>query len=416
MNIYAWIILTTLLVKYFIDVVSRWLNLRSLDPNIPDSFRDLYDPEKYALSQEYTRVTTRFHLVESTFQLILFLGFWFLNGFNWLDQIVRSFGFGPITTGLIYMGALALGGAILSLPFSIYSTFVIEERFGFNRTNVRTFILDRLKGLALLIVLGVPVMALVLWFFEKTGDWAWVYSCIFTTLFVAVVQFIAPRWLMPMFNKFTPLPDGDLKRAISEYANSVNFGFLDIFVIDASKRSNKANAFFTGFGRNKRIALFDTLVEQQTVPEVVSVLAHEIGHYQKKHVQIMLAVSILQTAFTFFLLSVFLKSRGLFDAFYMDQSSIYSGFVFFGLLYEPISFLLSVLFNVLSRRHEFQADQFSVLTLKDCENLISALKKLSLKNLSNLTPHPLFVFLNYSHPPLMKRIEAMRSNCEPLLE
>jgi len=259
-------------------------------------------------------------------------------------------------------------------------------------------------------------MALVLWFFEKTGDWAWVYSCIFTTLFVAVVQFIAPRWLMPMFNKFTPLPDGDLKRAISEYANSVNFGFLDIFVIDASKRSNKANAFFTGFGRNKRIALFDTLVEQQTVPEVVSVLAHEIGHYQKKHVQIMLAVSILQTAFTFFLLSVFLKSRGLFDAFYMDQSSIYSGFVFFGLLYEPISFLLSVLFNVLSRRHEFQADQFSVLTLKDCENLISALKKLSLKNLSNLTPHPLFVFLNYSHPPLMKRIEAMRSNCEPLLE
>ncbi|MGH9856914.1 MAG: M48 family metallopeptidase, partial [Acidobacteriota bacterium] len=310
MNAFGAIILLTILGKFFIDTLARWLNVRSLDPGAPPELRDLYDPAEYARSQEYARVNTRFHFLESGFHLVLFLAFWFLGGFNWLDQIVRSWGYGPILTGIIYIGILGLAGSLLSLPFDIYGTFVIEERFGFNRTTWRTFILDRLKGLLLAVVLGAPFLAVILWFFEAAGDLAWLYGWLFSTVFMLLIQFIAPIWLMPLFNKFTPLPDGELKDAISRYANSVGFAFKEIFVVDASKRSSKANAFFTGFGNNKRIALFDTLVEQQTMPEVVAVLAHEIGHYQKKHVPIMMAVNILHTFIIFYLLSFFLNSPG----------------------------------------------------------------------------------------------------------
>jgi STE24 endopeptidase len=407
MNIFGWIILITLLTKFAVDLISQWLNLRSLDPKVPESFADIYDPQKYAQSQEYTEITTRFHLIESAFHLLVLLLFWFLHGFDWLDQIVRSIGFGPITSGLIYIGALAFAGLLLGLPFRLYSTFVIEERFGFNRTNLRMFVIDYLKMLALGIVLGTPLLGFILWFFERTGSMAWVYSFIFATVFMMIVQFIAPRWLAPIFNKFTPLPDGELKTAISDYAAMVNFRFKDIYVMDASKRSSKANAFFAGFGRNKRIALFDTLVQQQTVPEVLAVLAHEIGHYKKHHVPIMISVTLAQTAVVFYLLSLFLKSRGLFEAFYMSEPSVYAGLLFFGLLYEPISSVLSLVFLILSRRHEYQADRFAVRTLKDGEHLASGLKKLSLANLSNLTPHVLYVFLHYTHPPLLKRIEAI---------
>lgn len=408
MNIFGAIILATVLGKFFLDMFARWLNVRALDPQVPPQFRDLYDPEKYAQSQEYTKVTTRFHLFESSFHLVIFLIFWFSGGFNWLDQIVRSWGYGSIVTGICYIFLLGLAGSVLSLPFDIYETFVIEEKFGFNRTTVRTFILDRLKGLLLAIGLGAPFLAMILWFFESAGDLAWLYAWLFATAFLLIIQFIAPVWIMPMFLKFTPLPEGELKQRIRDYAASVGFAFKDVYVVDASKRSSKANAFFTGFGKNKRIALFDTLVEQQTVPEVVAVLAHEIGHYQKKHVPIMMVVSILQSFVLFYLMSIFVSSPKLFEAFYMEKSSIYAGLLFFAMLYEPISFVLSIILNAVSRRHELQADQYAVSTLGDEQNLISALKKLSVKNLSNLTPHRLYAFLNYSHPPLADRIEHMR--------
>ncbi len=407
MNVFGVIILATVLGKFFVDMIARWLNLRSLDPHVPSQFRDLYDPEQYARSQEYTKVTTRFHLLESAIHLVIFLIFWFAGGFNWLDQIVRSWGYGSIVTGILYIFLLGLAGSLLALPFDLYGTFVIEEKFGFNRTTLRTFILDRLKGLFLAIVLGAPFLAMILWFFESTGDLAWLYAWLFATAFMLVIQFISPVLIMPLFLKFTPLPEGELKQAIRDYASSVGFSFKDVYVVDASKRSSKANAFFTGFGKNKRIALFDTLVEQQTMPEVVAVLAHEIGHYQKKHVPIMMAVSILQSFVLFYLMSLFLSSPELFEAFYMEKPSVYAGLLFFGMLYEPISFLLSIVMNALSRRHELQADEYAVKTLGEANHLIAALRKLSIKNLSNLTPHPLYVFLNYSHPPLAQRIERM---------
>jgi STE24 endopeptidase len=408
MNVFGVIILATVLGKFLLDMIARWLNIRALDPQVPPQFRDLYDPEKYAQSQEYTKVTTRFNLFESSFHLVIFLIFWFAGGFNWLDHIVRSWGYGSIVTGIFYVFLLGLAGSVLSLPFDVYETFVIEEKFGFNRTTVRTFILDRLKGVLLALGLGVPFLAMILWFFESTGNLAWLYAWLFATAFLLIIQFIAPVWIMPLFLKFTPLPDGELKQKIRNYAASVGFAFKDVYVVDASKRSSKANAFFTGFGKNKRIALFDTLVGQQTVAEVVAVLAHEIAHYQKKHVPIMLAVSILQSFVLFYLMSLFLSSPGLFEAFYMDKPSIYAGLLFFAMLYEPISFVLSIIMNAVSRRHELQADQYAVSTLGDEQNLISALKKLSVKNLSNLTPHPLYAFLNYSHPPLAQRVEQMR--------
>jgi STE24 endopeptidase len=408
MNVFGAIILATVLGKFFLDMIARWLNILALDPQVPPQFRDLYDPEKYAQSQAYTKVTTRFHVFETVFHLIIFLIFWFTGGFNWLDQIVRSWGYGSIATGICYIFLLGLAGTVLSLPFDLYETFVIEEKFGFNRTTLRTFILDRLKGLLLAVGLGVPFLAMILWFFESTGNLAWLYAWLFATAFILIIQFIAPVWIMPLFLKFTPLPDGELKQKIRDYAASVGFAFKDVYVVDASKRSSKANAFFTGFGKNKRIALFDTLVEQQTVPEVVAVLAHEIGHYQKKHVPIMMAVSILQSFILFYLMSLFVSSPRLFEAFYMDKPSVYAGLLFFAMLYEPISFVLSIIMNVVSRRHENQADQYAVSTLGEEQNLISALKKLSVKNLSNLTPHRLYVFLNYSHPPLTQRIELMR--------
>jgi STE24 endopeptidase len=407
MNIYQIIILATLLGKYFIDLISQWLNLKALRPELPEEFAGFYDAERYRKSQEYTRTRTRFHIIQSTCSLIVLLLFWFLGGFNTLDNIVRSWGLNRLLTGLCYIGLLALLSSILSIPFQLYSTFVIEERFGFNKTTLATFITDRLKGLALAVVLGGAVLAVILWLFDAAGPLAWLYCWIAVTVFSLLMQFIAPVWILPLFNKYTPLPDGELKSAIGEYAKSVHFGFRDIFVMDGSKRSSKANAFFTGFGKNKRIALFDTLIAEQSVPEIVAVLAHEVGHYKLKHIIVGTLITILHTGFLFFLLSFFIRSQGLVSAFYMEHVSVYAGVVFFGLLYEPVSFLLSIFLNMVSRHNEYSADRYSIRTTQQPEHLVTALKKLSVNNLATLTAHPLYVLLNYSHPPLLQRIKAI---------
>ncbi|GAA5522515.1 M48 family metallopeptidase [Aliifodinibius salicampi] len=408
MNIFAAIILVTLAIDFVLNLVADYYNLQSLDKGLPDEFSDVYDKETYEKSQSYTKERTKFGIFTSVFNLILLLVFWLAGGFNWLDEVVRSWELGVIWTGLVYIGILILAKSILSLPFSIYSTFVIEEKYGFNKTTPKTFVLDLLKGLALGIVLGGPLLAGILAFFTFIDQYAWLYAWGAVTAFTLFVQFVAPTWIMPIFNDFEPLEESDLRQKIRSYADKVNFAMEGVYVMDGSKRSSKSNAFFTGFGKNKRIALYDTLIENHTEDELVAVLAHEIGHYKKKHIIKNMGISILQTGIMFFLLSVFLNSQGLFDAFYMEQISVYAGLIFFGMLYAPIDMIVSVFMQVLSRKYEFEADEFASTTYQG-EPMINALKKLSKDNLSNLTPHPFYVFLNYSHPPVLQRIKAIRA-------
>ncbi|NBB77022.1 MAG: M48 family metalloprotease [Bacteroidetes bacterium] len=409
MNLFAIIILAAILADFILEAIADRLNLKSLTKELPEEFEDVYDEETYSRSQSYTRERTRFGFFTGTFDLLLLLGFWFAGGFNWLDQWARAFGYGPILTGLIFIGVLILAKSIISIPFSIYSTFVIEERYGFNKTTPKTFILDRIKGLFLTAVIGAPLLAGIIAFFEYGGQWAWAYAWGAVTLFSLVMQYVAPTWIMPLFNKFEPLKDQELKEAIESYAEKVDFPFEGVYVMDGSKRSSKSNAFFTGFGKNKRIALFDTLIEKQTNEELLAVLAHEIGHYKKKHIIKNMGISVIHTGILFLLLSIFLNVEGLFDAFYMEQMSVYAGLLFFGLLYTPVETILGIAMQALSRKYEYQADRFAAGTIQNPEWMVHALKKLSKDNLSNLTPHPFYVFLNYSHPPILQRIRAIRN-------
>ena len=409
MNIYAWIVLVALVGEFALSVVTSLLNIRAMSPTVPDEFRPTYDDKTYQRSQAYTRARTRFGLVHELVTLTALLLFWRLGGFDWLDRLCRGAGLGPIPTGLLFIGALVVGSTALGLPFRIYSTFVIEERFGFNRTTRRTFVLDRGKGLALGAVLGGGLLAAVLFFFEWAGPLAWLWCWGAVTGFTLTAQFVAPTWIMPLFNTFSPLDGGELKDALVDYARSTEFPLDGISVIDGSRRSAKANAFFTGFGSRKRIALFDTLIEKQTTHELVAIVAHEVGHYKRRHILKGLALSIAHTGALLWLLSLSLDQQGLFDAFSVSEPSVHAGLVFFGLVFTPIELVLSVLVNLMSRRYEFEADAFAADTTGNAEPMITALKKLSADGLSNLTPHPLQVFLHHSHPPVLERITALRA-------
>ena len=407
MNAFAIVILAALIGDYALNLFADALNLSRLRSEVPGPFKDVYDPEKYRKSQEYLRANTRFSRIVSTFDLAVLLVFWFSGGFQYVDGIVRFTGMGPLATGLAFVGVLILAKGVLSLPFAIYDTFVIEERFGFNRTTVKTFVMDRIKGVLLGVALGGPLLAAILWFFNYAGRFAWVYCWIAATVYTLFIHYIAPTWIMPLFNKFTELAEGDLKTAIFAYADSIRFPLNSVHVMDGSKRSRKSNAFFTGFGKNKRIVLFDTLVENHTVGELVAVLAHEMGHYKKKHILKGMLLGILETGLIFYLLSVFISSQGLFDAFFMEHISVYAGLVFFGMLFAPLEFFLGLVTLAISRKNEYEADRFAVTTTRARGPMIAALKKLSVDNLSNLLPHPLYVFLSYSHPPILDRIAAI---------
>lgn len=394
---------------FIVDFIANQLNLKTFLPDVPGEFKDVFSAEKYKKSQQYTKVNTNFSLLTGTFDFIVILVFWFAGGFGWVDHWIRSFGYEEVVSGLMFFAVLGVANYILSLPFSIYHTFVLEEKFGFNRTTVKTFILDQIKGMMLSIIIGGILLGLILWIFSTVGEQAWLYAAIAAILFIIIIQSVAPTWIMPLFNKFTPLEDGELRNSIENFARKVNFPLTGIFVMDGSKRSSKSNAFFTGFGKNKRIALFDTLIENHSVGELTGVLAHEIGHYKKKHIQLGMVISVFETAVMFYLFSLFLNNPDLSSAFAVENSSVYTSLVFFAMLYSPISMVLSLLGNILSRHNEFQADNFAVTNTGAPEEMVSALKKLSVDNLSNLTPHPFFVFLNYSHPPVLKRIEAIRN-------
>jgi STE24 endopeptidase len=409
MNIYAIIILTALCFDFILNLIADILNLGHLQPELPGEFSGVFDEASYRKSQEYTRVKTFFGIITSSFSLLVTLAFWFAKGFQYLDNFIRGWQLNALWTGLIYIGILLFFRSILFLPFSIYSTFVIEEKFGFNKTTLKTFITDILKGLFLSIVIGAPLLLGILAFFQYSGSLAWLFCWIATTVFSIILQFIAPTWIMPLFNKFTPLEDGELLQRIKAYTANVRFPHAGVFIMDGSKRSSKSNAFFTGFGKTKRIALYDTLVEKHTTPELIGILAHEIGHYKKKHIITNMILGILHAGVIFYLLSIFVRHTGLFQAFYVETPSIYAGLIFFGLLFTPLELVLSFFLSLRSRKNEYQADQYAVETTQESSSFISALKKLSHDNLSNLTPHPFYVMLNYSHPPVLQRIRAIKN-------
>jgi len=407
LNVFAVVVLAALLLEYGLGTAASLLNLRALDPAVPPAFRNVYDPERYRRSQQYTRVRTRFGLIASTIRLAALLVFWWAGGFAWLDRAIRALEAGPLLSGLLFIGALALAAGVLGLPFAYFSTFVIEERFGFNRSTRRTFWTDVMKSALLALVLGTPLLAAVLLLFERAGSIAWLWCWAVAACFTVLVQFVAPAWILPLFNKYRPLSDDDLRRRIFEYADRVGFPLRGLFVVDGSRRSTKANAFFTGLGRNRRIALFDTLIERHSADEIVAVLAHEIGHYKKRHVTQGLLVTIAHAGVVFFLLGLFLRQDGLYRAFGVGEPSVYAGLVFFGLLYTPIELVLGIAMNAWSRRNEYEADRYAAETTGRARDLAAALKRLSADALVNLTPHPVHVALHASHPPITERLARL---------
>ncbi|MFH1245297.1 MAG: M48 family metallopeptidase [Candidatus Omnitrophota bacterium] len=408
MNSYLAVILIILVGEYLLDLLVESLNVRSASSVLPEEFCGYYDAEKYQKSQDYLKENTVFSLIKGTIWTMITLVFILFGGFNFADNLARGFGFGYMLTGLIFAAVITLAAQLLNIPFSAYHTFVIEEKYGFNKTTIKTYVLDFIKSLILTVIIGGIIFSFVLWFFTQSGQAAWIYCWGAVTLLQLFLLFIAPVTILPLFNKFIPLEKGALKEAIERYAREQGFKFKGIFKMDASRRSSKANAFFIGFGRFRRIVLFDTLIEKLDVPELVSVFAHEIGHYKKRHILKNMLFSTAFTGLMFFILSLFMENPGLFAAFRMEKLSVYAGLFFFGFLYSPINVICSVWTHLLSRRYEYAADTFAVCSYREPEAFIRALKKLTVSNLSNLTPHPVKVFIDYSHPPILQRIKAIR--------
>ncbi len=403
-----YIIVAIILLDFIIDQVLDALNAKHFDDPVPEALRDVYNEEEYERSQRYKKTRYRFGLLSSTFSVLVLLAFLFLDGFAFVDSLARDITDHPIGTALIFFGIILLGSDLLSLPFSYYSTFVIEERFGFNKTSRKTFFLDKLKGWGMMILLGGGILALIIWFYQWAGDNFWWYAWALVAVFSIFLNMFYARLIVPIFNKQTPLPEGSLRNKIESYAQKEGFTLDKIFVIDGSKRSTKANAYFSGFGKEKRVTLFDTLINDLEEEEIVAVLAHEVGHYKKNHIIINMTVSILVTGFTLWLLSLFVGNPLLSEALGVAQPGFHIGLVAFGILYSPISEITGIIMNYLSRKFEYQADNFARNTYR-AQPLVSGLKKLSRNSLSNLTPHPAYVFVHYSHPPLYKRFRNLWS-------
>ncbi len=413
MNTLALIIVVSLFLLWNLELIATLLNLKTFPSTPPPELEGLMDQEKLDQARSYLTTNSRFDIIRASFSLAVLLAFWSLGGFHFVDDISRSLTENGILAGLIFLSALFLAQNLISTPFDWYETFVIEEKFGFNKSSPGTFVADRFKGLALSAVLGLPLAAGILWIFNEVPN-AWLWAWAFVTAFQLILTYLAPSLILPLFNKFTPMPNGELKEKIHALGVKCGFPLEGVFVIDGSKRSTKANAYFTGFGKHKKIALFDTLTEKSTTPELLAILAHEIGHFRLGHIRQRLVVGILQMALIFFLIGLATDPTGAFarqlhDAFGVAQISPQAGLVFFTILLEPASKLLSVLANAWSRKHEFEADAYAGESTGSPESLATALKKLSSDHLSHPSPHKLRVVLDYSHPPLLQRLKALLS-------
>ena len=402
-----YIIISIIVINFIIDKVLDTLNAKRYDDAIPEELNDVYDEAEYKKSQAYKKTNYKFGIYSSAFSIILTLGFLLLDGFEFVDNIARTYTENPIGIALIFFGIIMFCSDIISLPFSVYKTFVIEEKFGFNKTTIKTFILDKIKGLIMSAFLGGGILALIIWFYQQTQEQFWLYTWGIITVFTIFTNLFYAKLIVPIFNKQTPLEDGTLREQISEYAQSVGFSLKNIFVIDGSKRSTKGNAYFSGFGSEKRITLYDTLVKDLEEEEIVAVLAHEVGHYKRKHIIFNLVTSILLTGLMLFILSNFISNPLLSNALGVEIPSFHVGLIAFGMLYSPISEIIGLAMNYISRKFEYQADDYAKTTYK-AEPLITSLKKLSKNSLSNLTPHPSYVWMHYSHPTLLERVRNLR--------
>ncbi len=402
-----YIIIAIIIINFIIDKLIDALNAKHFNDKLPKELEDVYDDTEYKKSQNYKATRYKFGILTSTFSILLTLGFLWFDGFEFIDNIARSYSESPILIALIFFGVIMIGSDLLTTPFSYYSTFVIEEQFGFNKTTKKTFFLDKIKGWLMTAVFGGGVLALIIWFYNVTGTYFWLYAWGLVALFSVFMNMFYSKLIVPLFNKQAPLEEGALRDKISAYAETVGFKLNKIFVIDGSKRSTKANAYFSGFGSEKRVTLYDTLINDLDDDEIVAVLAHEVGHYKKKHIVFNLFASILLTGLTLYILSLFISNPLLSQALGVEIPSFHIGLIAFMLLYSPISEITGLIMNMFSRKFEYQADDYAKNTYK-APPLITSLKKLSKNSLSNLTPHPAYVFMHYSHPTLLQRIKNLR--------
>ncbi len=405
MTIFSLIILI-LVVSFLINQALDFLNAKHFSDPLAAELEDIFDEDEYKKSQRYKKERYKFGILISSISVIATLLFFFLDGFAFVDGLARSVSHNEIVIALVFFGIIMIASDIMSTPFSYYSTFVIEENYGFNKTSRKTFFLDKLKGWLMGAIIGGIILAAIIWFYKSTGKNFWLYAWGIITIFTVFMNMFYARLIVPLFNKQLPLEEGTLRSQIETYALKVGFTLDKIFVINGSKRSTKANAYFSGFGSEKRVTLYDTLIKDLNEEEIVAVLAHEVGHYKRNHIIINLFAGIITTGFTLWLLSLFIGNPILSEALNVSQPSFHIGLVAFGVLYSPISSITSLLMNYLSRKFEYQADNYAKNTYA-APPLISGLKKLSKNSLSNLTPHPLYVFAHYSHPTLLQRFRNL---------
>lgn len=399
-------ILIVLIVNFVFERWLDYLNVKSWSTELPPELYGIYNEEKYQKSQEYQKATHRFTLVTESLGFIAILTIFITGGFGWLDGIIRLQVSNPIFIALLFFAILGLITEIFTLPFSLYDTFVIEAKFGFNKTTKCIFFLDKMKGLIISAIAGGLILCLIVWIYLIAGNLFWLYSLIVIAIFSVFMAMFYSSIIVPLFNKQTPLAEGDLKNAISAFSIKAGFILDNIYVIDGSKRSTKANAYFSGLGKKKRIVLYDTLISELKTEEIVAVLAHEIGHYKKHHIYLGLFFSLMSTAVMLYLFSLVSSYHAFAQVLGSEVPSFQLAIISFGILYSPLSMIIGLGMNYSSRKHEYQADRFAAEKYKG-EYLASALKKLSINNLSNLTPHPAYVFFHYSHPTLLQRLKKL---------
>ncbi len=406
-EILFWIIIAIIVLDFLFEKYLDYLNTTKWSDTLPDEVKGIYDEEKYKKQQQYQRENHRFGMLTSSFSFAIILVMFLFYGFAVVDGWAWSLTSNAILAALIFFGILMLASDIINIPFEVYDTFKIEAKYGFNKTTPKTFILDKIKGWLVGGLIGGGLLALIIFIYSKTGNLFWIYAWIVVSAFSIFMAMFYSNLIVPLFNKQTPLEEGELRTAIKNFADKVGFKLDNIYVINGSKRSTKANAYFTGLGSKKRIVLYDTLINDLETDEIVAVLAHEIGHNKKRHVIQGLIISLLQTGIVLFIFSLLINNSDLSKALGVEQPNFHIGLVAFGILYSPVSFVLGIFMNILSRKNEYEADEFAAVNYKP-QALASALKKLSVTSLSNLTPHKTYVFFHYSHPTLLQRLERLK--------